>query len=115
MNRTHYHSFEPGAGANTCGVMVNREGCLLPADSEFHRHTVLKDVLPREFMSSEFDDSPARKYAEEKVLVQHDARERRWPGSHKNVTYWWELENGYAVAFNENPARGWSFPVLWLR
>ena len=31
-------------------------------------------------------------------------------GSHKNVHNWVLLSNGLAVGWNENPARGWSFP-----
>lgn len=96
MNNTHYHEFKAGAGPRTCSVLVGTEPCLLSPESEFHRHTFLKDVLPREFMTSEFENSLARRYAEEKVLVQHD---------------WWELKNGYVVGWNENPSRGWSFPV----
>jgi hypothetical protein len=37
-----------------------------------------------------------------------------WPGRQKNVKVWWELQNGYGVAWNENPATGWSFPVVKL-
>lgn len=29
----------------------------------------------------------------------------------KFVNFWCVLQNGAAVAFNENPSRGWSFPV----
>lgn len=36
----------------------------------------------------------------------------RWPGSHKNVFSWCILEDGSAVAWNENSATGWSFPRL---
>ena len=36
----------------------------------------------------------------------------RWPGKHKNVFCWWKLKNGKAVGWNENPAIGWSFPVI---
>ena len=36
----------------------------------------------------------------------------RWPGSHKYVFSWCILENGVAVAWNENPSTGWSFPRL---
>ena len=38
-----------------------------------------------------------------------------WPGSHKNVFVWWELETGHAIGWNENPSRGWSFPVIKLK
>ena len=35
-------------------------------------------------------------------------------GTHKNVRYWYLLENGYAVGFNENASIGISFPVKKL-
>jgi len=66
-------------------------------------------------MGCEYDNSRARKFADVKVVKEHDARDKVWPGSHKNVTYWYELENGYAVGFNENPAIGWSFPVIKMK
>jgi len=40
---------------------------------------------------------------------------RRWPGKQKHVTEWYELEGGYAVGWNENPALGWTFPVIKLK
>lgn len=72
----------------------------------------LKDKLPYEFMRCEFDDCKARKFADVNVIEEYDSREKEWIGTHKNVTYWYVLENGYAVGFNENSARGWSFPVV---
>jgi hypothetical protein len=66
-------------------------------------------------MGVEYDESFARMHADIKVTQEHDARVKPWPGHHKNVTYWFELENGYAVAFNENPALGWSFPIMRMR
>lgn len=38
-----------------------------------------------------------------------------WPGPSKNVMYWVELKNGYAIGMNENPSLGLSFPVIKLR
>lgn len=35
-----------------------------------------------------------------------------WPGKEKNVYWWYKLVNGKKVGFNENPSRGWSFPVI---
>lgn len=37
---------------------------------------------------------------------------REWPGHQQNVHVWWELMDGSAVGWNENPTKGWSFPVL---
>jgi len=71
----------------------------------------LRDELPYEFMGCEFDDCRARKFSEVGVIKEYDAREEKWIGKHKNITYWFELVNGYAVGLNENPARGMSFPV----
>lgn len=68
----------------------------------------LRDVLPSEFFG-EFMDTPAAKLLDEEVKSQHD--DKPWVGSHKHVYRWWTLENGKRVAWNENPAKGWSFPV----
>jgi hypothetical protein len=35
-----------------------------------------------------------------------------WPGKHKNVTNWIAIEGGKAIGWNENPSKGWSFPVI---
>ena len=73
----------------------------------------LKDVLPYEFLS-DFTDTKAYKFRDIEVIKEHKGNfsGSNWPGKHKNVYFWVELENGYAVGFNENPARGWSFPVI---
>lgn len=71
----------------------------------------LKDALPKEFLT-EFQDTEAYKYAEIEVLTEVDSRVIAWPGTHKNVNFWVALANGKAVGWNENPARGWSFPVV---
>ncbi len=67
----------------------------------------LKDVLPREFL----DFRESRAFAMRNVGVKEEIDDRPWIGSAKNVHVWWILENGYAVAWNENISRGWSFPV----
>jgi hypothetical protein len=72
----------------------------------------LKDVMPHEFMGCEYDDSQARRYADVEVVEQFDGRYAAWLGKEKNVFFWVKLANGKAVGFNENPARGWSFPVV---
>jgi len=72
----------------------------------------LKDVVPQEFFI-EFMDVPAAKYLEVEVIHEIDARVIPWPGIHKNVMVYWELGNGKLVGWNENPARGWSFPVFY--
>jgi hypothetical protein len=71
----------------------------------------LLDVVPQEFARS-FDDTPAYQLRHVNVLEEFDGREVLWPGPHKNVMTWWKLANGKAVGWNENPARGWSFPVI---
>ena len=73
--------------------------------------TQLKDALPIEFISGEYDDTKAMKYSEVGVL---EKRFDPWPGPQKNVCVWYVLENGKAVGWNENPGRGWSFPVITL-
>jgi hypothetical protein len=76
----------------------------------------LRDKVPQEFFL-EFMDTPAAKFLDVEVIAGHgsDGDNVRWPGIHRNVYGWWELANGYGVAWNENPARGWSFPVKKVR
>jgi hypothetical protein len=72
----------------------------------------LREVLPPEFLSGEYDDTRAFKMRDVFAIRTVDAREQPWPGSHKFVNYWYPLTNGYAVGWNENPQKGWSFPVI---
>lgn len=74
----------------------------------------LEKCLPVEFVGCEYQNTPAYKLRGVQVVKEHDARSNPWPGTHKNVTCWFELANGKAVGFNENPGRGWSFPVIAL-
>lgn len=71
-------------------------------------YKTLKDVMPIEFLQGEYDTTRAYKMKDVSVIKEHC---HKWPGKHKNVHIWVELENGYAIGCNENPARGWSFPV----
>jgi len=74
----------------------------------------LADAMPREFR--DYQDTPAMRLKD--VLVKfkisrtHESTWMAWPGPQKNVYFWVILENGKAVGFNENPAKGWSFPVI---
>jgi hypothetical protein len=75
----------------------------------------LIEVMPLAFrtkFASEEYTQP--RYANVKVTKEHFGDNNHWPGKHKHVYYWVELENGYAVGWNENPAKGWSFPYLKL-
>ena len=71
----------------------------------------LVDVLPPEFMNGEYEDSPAMPLAFTDVVASY-RDEPRWPGNHRYVHAWFVLSNGKAVGWNENPQRGWSFPVI---
>ncbi len=70
----------------------------------------LIDFTPHEFTT--YQDSKAWKFRDVKVIREVDGTVEGFPGKHKHVYTWWELENGYAVGWNENPAIGWSFPVI---
>lgn len=76
----------------------------------------LKDLLPLEFMGCEYDDSKARQFSENLIVKEFkDTRSgEKWPGPQKNVYCWVILDNNHAVGWNENPATGWSFPVVKL-
>ncbi len=71
----------------------------------------LHEYLPIEFLQGEFNDTKAYGFKDVEVVREVDSRVEPWPSTHKNVLYWYELTNGYLVGFNENPARGWSFPI----
>jgi hypothetical protein len=71
----------------------------------------LRDVLPQEFFR-EFMDTPAARLLDREVTATHESGDpTRSPFTHRHVYVWWEVQGGKAVAWNENPARGWSFPV----
>jgi len=74
----------------------------------------LRDVLPHEFFLS-YMDTEAAKYLDVEVVATYGSGDnlelKSWVGVHRNVYIWWQLANGKAVAWNENPGRGWSFPV----
>jgi hypothetical protein len=72
----------------------------------------LKDVMPCEFTGGEYRDSAAYKHRDVQVISVYAGDQRRWPGKQRNVMLWVSLVNGRAIGFNENPARGWSFPVI---
>lgn len=78
----------------------------------------LLEVAPHEF-AEEFADTQAWKMRDVNVVAIHSGgfggAELPWPGREKNVFNWYELENGYAVGWNENPSRGWSFPVVKMK
>ena len=80
----------------------------------------LKDVMPTCLADSGYEKTRAYKMKDVLVVKEHcsltDQDEfQSWPGTHKNVYSWVELENGCAVGWNENPTRGWSFPVIKMK
>ena len=68
----------------------------------------LKDVLPIEA----YEYETVQKYFNVEVLREVDSFDEPWVGKHKNVMNWFILANGKAIGWNENPAIGWSFPVI---
>lgn len=76
---------------------------------------LLKQVLPYESLQGEYEGQPFMKHINEVVAEKHDVRTKPWVGKHKHVMIWWELENGVAIGWNENPSRGWSFPVARMK
>jgi len=57
-------------------------------------------------------DTRAAKFLHLSVVSEHESYIESWPGVHRNVHSWWTLENGKRVGWNENPGKGWSFPVI---
>ncbi len=78
----------------------------------------LRDWVPPEFFN-EHHKSPAARFLDveivEEISGEEALSEKAWPGRHINVFQWCRLTNGYGVGFNENPSRGWSFPVVKLK
>lgn len=62
-----------------------------------------------------YTDTPAYKFLDVEVVSEHNGTVERWPGIHKNVYSWVKLANGKAVGWNENPGKGWSFPIITLK
>ncbi len=81
----------------------------------------LSEAMPYHFMSCEYDDVHARKFSDVEIVTKHTYDHTPggsglpWPGVHKNVFVWVELVNGYAVGWNENFSKGWSFPVMKIK
>jgi hypothetical protein len=73
----------------------------------------LIESMPREF-GQNYHDTPAYKFRYVEVVREFGCggEDKPWPGPQKNVHYWVLLANGKAVGWNENPATGWSFPVI---
>ena len=73
-----------------------------------------------ELRRGEWDDMPVAKHFDVEVVTEFSIvasnaikkNVRRWPGPQKNVYSWVQLANGKAVGWNENPASGWTFPVI---
>lgn len=76
----------------------------------------LRDHLPHEAAGGEYAKDAVSKLLDVEVTAAIDGtvRGQGWPGKHKNVLNWYKLANGKAVGWNENPAIGWSFPVITL-
>ena len=74
----------------------------------------LEEWAPKEF-GYEFTDTRAFKFRNVRVIKEHDGTVDAWIGTHKYVYNWVELENGYAVGWNENPSRGWAFLVVKIK
>jgi hypothetical protein len=72
----------------------------------------LSDALPYEFLGGEYTESKAYALRDEAVAARFHAGEHPWPGRERYVSVWVRLTDGRAVGWNENPSRGWSFPVL---
>lgn len=79
----------------------------------------LMDVLPPEFIGSEYSESAAYKHRDQLVIASYGTivkpdgtrNWKPWPGTHKNVQNWHVLANGRAVGWNEGP-QGWTFAVI---
>jgi len=88
----------------------------------------LRDLLPRGFFLKHMSatsqplrilhPTSAARLLDVEVKIEHreshgKSEFMKWPGMHRNVHVWWELENGKAVAWNQG-SKEWSFPVITL-
>ena len=73
----------------------------------------LQECMP-ELNNGEFDNTRAYTFRNIEVTAEH-GNHIRWIGKEKNVQHWVDLKNGYAVGFNENPNRGYSFPTVKVK
>lgn len=116
--------FPAGSRGTVVGAYLDGEGLEVEFIQPFHavltlncadveKVRTLRDVVPYEF-HIEFADCRAARLLDVEVAQTFHLNERRWPGSHRNVNVWWLLRDGHAVGWNENPGRGWSFPVKAL-
>lgn len=72
--------------------------------------------------SHEWDNCVVAKYYDVEVVQEFHSVPNNfgkpvkpWPGPSKNVYCWVVLANGKAVGWNENPSKGWSFPVVTFK
>ena len=47
---------------------------------------------------------PAQKFGDQNVVMRHGSNSG-WPGEQKDVEYWVELENGFAVGFRHGRSK----------
>jgi len=77
---------------------------------------ILRDWVPREF--DEIVYPKAGKYLDIPIIKEYGYEapdgDKRWPGKEKYVFAWVILKNNIAIGWNENPAKGWGFPVKKL-
>lgn len=102
---------EQSVAVQAMPTVVAEPETIAPVHAE-PRTMILRECLPSEFMGCEYETAASRKWADVEVVAKFDSREHPWPGKEKNVNFWYGLANGRAVGFNENPARGWSFPLI---
>lgn len=57
---------------------------------------------------------PARQFGEVEI-VQRNGSNRGWPGPEKDVQYWVELENGWAVGIITPKKKAATFPMYMMR
>ena len=92
----------------------------LPLDAIIPLSTLIE--VFKDLRNGEWDDMPVAKLFNVPVVREYHSvvnsfgkPVRRWPGPQKNVFVWVELANGKAVGWNENPSKGWTFPVINLK
>jgi hypothetical protein len=98
-------------------LYVKKNGKLIYSYMRKKRNKMMNENTEKRFKDTHmYQDrigQPNEKHLEKlgnhKVIGEYS---EKWPGGHKNVSHWVHLDSEHAVAWNEHPSRGWSYPII---
>lgn len=75
----------------------------------------LREWLPQEALGGEYVNDRHMKFLDHEIIAEYTIAQNKmfksWPGHEKNVLHWCIIKTGQCIGWNENPSKGWSFPV----